>query len=265
MLMMCWFYCVPFAKALFFAFSLLLVLFALFALKRGVCRARPGLRQLSFLLMFTALLKMCTVDVYLLREHLLCTIGSRWCTATGFKMLQGGALVLLLVSSVLLFNIYRGFVRERRVREVMPEENHLFLWTNAGMSLVLLLILWLAAPWFGFLTVGHVPAFFMNVPWQYLAMLETAVLLVGFWKLEDCGWLYDPAATHKKRYETRVWTPKDTLNLSVMLFLIALAFSYVSSDVLSPTTRRSTSSSVPSLSFEDLDRIKGFHMPGRDD
>lgn len=262
MLMMCWFYCIPFAKGLFFAFSFLLVLFSFFALKRGICQARPGLRQFAFMLMFAALLKICTVDVYLMREHFLCRGDGSLCTPAGFKVLQGGALLALLVLSGFLFNLYRSFVRERRVREVRPEENHLNAWANASMGLVLLLTLWLAAPWFGFLTVGHVPSFFMNVPWQYLAMVNTVVALVGFWKLEDCNWLYNASLSNKKRYETRVWTPKDTLNLSVILFLIALAFSYVSSDVLTPGG--ATNTNAPSVSFKDL-HVKSFHLPGQDE
>jgi hypothetical protein len=243
MLMMCWFYCIPFAKGLFFASPFLLILFSLFTLKRGIRQSRSALRQTAFLLIFIAILKIFTVDLYLLRDELLCGIErfSSACNARGFKILQASGLVLLALCGVVLINLYRSFLHNRRQKEITPEQVHLHFWANAGMCLVMLLVLWLAAPWVGYLTVGHVPQLFMNVPWQHLAVLNTAVLLIGFWKLEDCSWLYDPSHKNKKKYQTRVWTPKDTLWLSVILFLITLAFSYASSDVLSssPHTRES--------------------------
>ena len=97
----------------------------------------------------------------------------------------------------------------------------------------MLLIFWLAAPWIGYLTVGHVPQLFMKVPWQHLAVLNVAVLLTGFWKLEDCVWVYDPKNKIRNGSQINVWTVKDTLWLSVALLAIALVFSYASNDVLS--------------------------------
>ena len=75
MLMMCWFYGVPFIKGLFFTSSLLLLLFSVFALKRGVRQSRSTLRDVAFFLMFIALLKLFIVDAYILREYLLCEVG----------------------------------------------------------------------------------------------------------------------------------------------------------------------------------------------
>jgi hypothetical protein len=264
MLMMCWFYCIPFAKGLFFASAFLLIIFSLFVLKRGVRQSRPLLRQLSFLLIFIAILKIFTVDIYLLRDNLLCGAGlfKSSCNAQGFKILQASGLAALLLCSLLLLNLYRSFIRERKRREITPEQNHLRLWSNLGMFLVMLLVLWLAAPWVGFLTVGHVPKLFMNVPWQHLAVLDTVVLLIGFWKLEDCLWIYDPAEKNKKKYISRVWTPKDTLGLSVILFLITLAFSYASNDVLS--TSRPSEKSHFQMDEIDLGGFGlGFHLPGK--
>ena len=262
MLMMCWFYCIPFAKGVFFASPFLLILFSLFALKRGIRQSRHGLRQAAFLLIFMAILKIFTVDVYLLRDKLLCK--SSWfppaCNANGFKILQASGLAALVLCSMILFNLYRSFVHERRQREITPERANLRLWSNLSIVLVLLLFLWLAAPWVGYLTVGHVPQFFMHAPWQHLAVLNIAVLLVGFWKLEDCSWVYNPAKKNKKKYLSHVWTPKDTLWLSVILFLILLAFSYASSDVLSASqTREKTHSQIDGMDFRSLGRR--LHLP----
>ena len=61
MLMMCWFYGVPFVKGLFFASSLLLLLFSVFALKRGVRQSRSTLRGVAFFF-----------DVYCFPESIYC-------------------------------------------------------------------------------------------------------------------------------------------------------------------------------------------------
>src|ERR1035437_2582088 len=111
MLMMCWFYCIPFAKGFFFASGLLLLLFSLFVLKRGIRQSRSGLRQFAFMLMFLAILKMCTVDIYLLREYLLFTFDKGHDTGF-FKKVQGGGLIALVVCSLFLFNLYRSFAQD---------------------------------------------------------------------------------------------------------------------------------------------------------
>ncbi len=262
MLMMCWFYCIPFAKGFFFASGLLTFVLSLFVLKRGIRQSRAGLRQFAFLLMFISLLKICTVDIYLLREYLLCAFSK--CHDTGFfQMVQGGGLALLVLCSLLLFNVYRGFAQDHRQKEITPEQVHLSFWANLSICLVMLLIFWLAAPWAGYLTVGHVPELFMTVPWQNLAMLIVCVLLVGFWKLEDCLWGYQSAADKtKKQYRINVWTAKDTLWVSVILFAIALAFSYASNDVLSVAMPQQTGSHF-SIDFDkvNFDSMPQFEKP----
>ena len=232
MLMMCWFYCIPFAKAFFFASAPLLILLSMFILKRGIRQSRVGLRQLAFLLMFFAILKMFTIDIYLARYYILCAFGT--CNDTGlFKSVQFAGLIALVFGSLFLFNLYRSFAKNRPQKEVTPDQVNLSFWANLSISLVIMLILWLAAPWAGYLTVGHVPQFFMQVPWQYLAIINIFVLLMGFWKLEDCIWIYSPKEKKAKNHQINVWTVKDTLWVSVILFAIALAFSYASNDVLS--------------------------------
>ena len=146
------------------------------------------------------------------------------------------SLLMLALCSFGLLNVYRCFVNDRKQIELTPEEVHLELWANVSAFLAIMLILWLAAPWVGYLTIGYVPKFFIDVPWHHLAILELAILLIGFWKLEDCSWAYDPEKKNKKSHLDRTWTPKDTLWVSVVLFLITLAFSYASNDVLSAVT-----------------------------
>lgn len=261
MLMMCWFYCIPFAKGLFFALSLLLILFSLFALKRGVYQERFRLRQMAFILMFFAFVKIFTVDLYLLKDKLLCGRGE-WsataCTTNGVKVLQAAGLGALVLCSVILFHFYRRFIYERQRKLRTPEQVHLRAWANISMVLVMILIFWLAAPWLGYLTVGHIPQVFMQVPWQHLALLTMMVLLIGFWKLEDCHPIHEGSG--KKKQVTQVWMAKDTLWLSVILFLIVLAFSYASNDILSGSSaQRGDHFQVEDTEFEFLDH--GFRMP----
>ncbi len=262
MLMMCWFYCIPFAKGLFFASAPIFVLFSLFVLKRGIRRSRPGLRQFAFLLIFAAILKIFTVDIYMARG-VLCKFFSA-CNGRGYDILQAAGLAALVLCSLILFNIYRSFIHNRKQRGFTPEEVNLPLWANLSISLVMVLIFWLAAPWAGYLTVGHVPQFFMQVPWQLLAVLNIIVLLLGFWKLEDCTWVYDPGEKSRKKYQLNVWTAKDTLWVSVVLFLIALAFSYASNDVLSTSLPQQGSHLQFNMDNIDLGEFgKGFSLPQR--
>ena len=264
MLMMCWFYCVPFAKGLFFASSLLLLLFSVFALKRGVRQSRKTLRDIAFFLIFFAFLKIFIIDAYMMKEHLLCStsFSPSFCTATGFKIFQMLSLVALVLCSFGLFNIYRHFINNKEQIEFTPEQVNLEFWANISVFLVIILILWLAAPWAGYLTIGYIPEFFINIPWQHLALLEISFLLIGFWKLEDCRWIYDPAKKSKKSHINRTWTPKDTLWLSFILFLITLAFSYASNDVLSVITPSRGGHLLFRIEDIDLGRFgKGLQLP----
>lgn len=263
MLMMCWFYCIPFAKGFFFAFAPLLVLFSMFVLKRGIRQSRPGLRQFAFLLIFIAFLKLFTIDFYFLREPLLCGVKSfeSYCNADGFKIFQASGLGLLMLSCMFLMNAYRSFLHNRKRTEYTPAQVNLPFWANISIALVMMLIFWLAAPWAGYLTIGRVPQFFLQIPWQHLAVANIIVLLVGFWKLEDCSWIYEPTKKSKKHI-INVWTAKDTLWVSLTLFLITLAFSYASNDVLSnslPKEKNAFQTQIDKIDFSGLGT--GFHMP----
>lgn len=233
MLMICWYYCVPLVKGLFFALSALLILFALFMLKRGIRQSRLPLRQGAFVLIFLAIMKTLILDLYLWRESLLC--GTGWlqagCNTAGFIVLQLLGLVALLPASFYLFRAYHGFIRNPPQLQMTPQQARLDFWANLGMGMSCLMIVWLAAPWIGYLTVGYVPQIFLQIPWQVLALVTTGVLLRGFWKLEDCTVVSYSIGKNKRT--VRTWTPKDTLYLAVTFFLATAGLSYVSSDVLS--------------------------------
>ena len=210
MLTMCWFYCVPFFKGLFFAFSPLLLVFSLFVFKRALRKNRPSLRQLAFFLAFLALAKAATLDLYLLRHHV----------PASPAVVQVAGLAILAVTGLGLRRLYAASLQPELPRPSRP--GSLAFWAYLSAFLVFTLIVWVIAPWAGFLTVGRVPRFFVEAPRQYLAVGATISLLIGFWRAED--FTFTGAKT---------WTPRDTLWLSAVLFLVAFAFSYASHDVLS--------------------------------
>jgi hypothetical protein len=263
MLMMCWLYCIPFVKGVLFGVAPLVFLFSLYVLKRGIRQARPGLRQFAFILMFAALLKLTILDAYLLRGELACAFG-RCGDAAAMKMAQGAGLALLALGGFFLFNLYRSFAADRRQRQITPKEARLSFWANLSLVLVIALILWLAAPWVGYLTIGRAPAFFTEMQWQYLAVLNVFALLIGFWKLEDCNRPHKLGDKARRSYEVQVWTAKDTLWVSAALFFIAIAFSYASSDALSASEPRQGSHFQVNFKDISLDAMGGgFARPKR--
>jgi hypothetical protein len=209
--------------------------------------------------MFIALLKICTVDIYLLRADLICLLDQCHDTVL-FKGVQALGLAALILGSFFLLQLYRSFMPGRRPKKVTPEQVHLSLWANAGLALVVLLILWLATPWVGYLTVGHAAPLFLQAPWKLLVVLNAVVLLTGFWKLEECLWVYGPEEKKKKNYQLRIWTPRDTLWLSAILFMIALAFAYASNDALSGTMPRS--GSHLQINLDDMIDLNAITPPG---
>lgn len=236
MLMICWFYCIPFAKFLFFALSPILLIFAMFVLKRGTMNARRGLRQAAVFLMFAVAVKICLADIYFGKEYLLCETtllgGLTGCDGKGFRMLQFSGLVLLVISSLALFQFYRAIMPEKKVKSISPEQVQLRFWANLSLTAVLMMMVWQLAPWVGFLTVGSVPGIFTAVPWQHLALVGLGLILTGFWKSESCVWSYEKSRKEKMSHVHNSWTPRDTLWTTVFLYLITLALSYVAHDVL---------------------------------
>lgn len=262
MLMICWFYCIPFAKLLYFALSPLLFVFALFMLKRGLRRARTGLRQGAFLVMFLSIVKLFVFDIRMLRQEIMCGKAmSAWpqaCSGNGFKAAELGGLLLLFFCSLALFHFYRIYLPNVKRPALTADDVNLRSWANVSLVSVSAMIIWTLAPWVGFLTVGSVPALFSVVQWQHFAIANLVLLLIGFWKAESCDWGYHTwleqkggqppspargkagAGRHATRHNFQTdggWTPRDTLWLNVFLYLITLALSYVGHDVLASHAR----------------------------
>lgn len=236
MLMLCWFYCIPFAKFLYFALSPILLVFSLFVLKRGVRTGRLGLRQWAFMLMFFSVFKLCIFDIRLGGQYLFCDLGvtlpMMGCSAKGVRIAEFFCLVLLLASSLVIFHFYRLYLPVRKPNPKTPEEVNLRLWANISMMSVMAMVVWTMAPWVGYLTIGRLPEIFKVVQWQHFAIVNLLLLLFGFWKSESCSWEKNVKVSARSRHTIKTWTPRDTLWLNVFLYLITLALSYVAHDVL---------------------------------
>lgn len=243
MLMICWFYCVPFLKMLYYAVGPLMILFGAFALRRGIVRARPVLRQLAFILFFVALAKILVFDLRDLDQHLVCGTQSgvdALCTATGFKIIGVSGLVLFCAASYALFIFYLRHLPNLRPRVRHAGDPVIRRWANLAMAAVVVFIVWSLTPWVASLTVGTVPALFMVVPWQVLSLIGLGVVLTAFWKAEACDWSAVPrrsSAQHvvgvrRTSHAIAGWTPRDTLWMAVFLYLAAVGLAYVAQDVL---------------------------------
>lgn len=234
MLMICWFYCMPFAHLLFYAAAPIMLVFAAFMLRRGVLRARRGLRLAAFVVMFVAAIKIWIFDLRALHGDALCTAARKawWlCSRGGFASLSLLGLVALVASCGGIFLLYRRYLRDRPPMLRRPEQAHMRYWANASMTVVVVMILWTLAPWVASLTVGDTPAFFAVLQWQHFAAAGAVVLLAAFWRAEGCQWNQRAQGTRYGR-QFATWSPRDTLWTAAFLYLVTLMFSYVAHDVL---------------------------------
>jgi hypothetical protein len=240
MLMLCWFYCIPFAKLLYFALAPLLFVFGLFALKRGIYRQRAGLRLASFLLMFVSALKFFVFDIRLLKTDLLCAGGLGWapqlCQRGVMILIDLAGLIAMCLVSFVIFHFYRRTLPNSKPPRLRPEDVNLRSWANASLLTVCAMIVWTLAPWVSSLLIGSVPALFSILQWQHFAIINVILLVIGFWKVESCDWTITAADGRVRRIDSAQaaasWTPRDTLWMNVFLFLVTLALSYVAHDIL---------------------------------
>jgi hypothetical protein len=252
MLTLCWFYCIPLAKFVYYLLGPFFIAFAMFALKRGIRRHRPGLRQAAFFMVFGAIVKMFLFDVRTLAGDIkgkLCGRGG----LPGFDcviadvasgrektILSVVALLILVAASVVLFHFYRLYMPDRKVKEVTPEQINFRAWVNGTFWMIILMGFWTAAPWVASLVSesGTPPRIFQFINWQMLAVLNIGLLLVDFWKMESCVWetkITDSAQDKARRKHLQnSWTPRDTLWMAVFLYILTLGLSYITWDVLKP-------------------------------
>lgn len=233
MVMLCWFYCVPFLKIFYFSIGPLLFLSALFVRRRGLYRRQAGLIHTAFILMFVALVKIFVLDVRSSGRDLLCS-GALFlpCTETGWFALQGISFSLLAIGSYLVWMASKSNVLESyaTLPKLAPEK--VGGWVNLGMTMVILMIIWQLAPWFCYLVIGRMPEIFVLIPWPPVAFATLAVLLTGLWKLEACPAFFPRQSGAAGSRIKSAWLPRDTLMLAIFLYVITLALSYVAQDIL---------------------------------
>jgi hypothetical protein len=233
MFMILWTYRAAFGTFAFFGATVLLLALGMFMLKRGVYTHRLPLRRVAFVFLFIGVFKACMLDVRVAKHYLICDseILPLPCTPTALMAVDFAGMLAFLVACVLLFRAFALWLPERAIEPLSPEAAHVRLWANLSLWSIIATIVWLAAPWVGFLTVGSVPRIFTAVPWQAFAALNTALLLKGFWQAEGCAWRRKEAGK-KDRHLQQTWTARDTLWLNVFLYVLALMLCYVSADVL---------------------------------
>lgn len=243
MLMMCWFYCVDLVWFLYYALGPIIFLSGMFALKRGIATQRPQLRQTAFIMMGTVLFKIFLFDAFT-RGHV---IKAKLCTllpalsplgckaedpAAGLNFIFVLGVALFAASCYALYEAYKMYMPDKKFKQVTPDEIHLRFWVNLTFCAVMVMVCWQLAPWVGYLTVGCVPKLFLRLTWQHLALLNLGLLTLGFWKLESCAWQFKVADKEKMKYMHHSWTPKDTLWMTVFVYLITIAMSYVAHDIM---------------------------------
>lgn len=248
MMMLCYFYCKPLAWFVYYIIGPLVFLSGMFAVKRGIRNRRKGLRQNAFVMMFCAAIKMLIFDAHMLRETIrteACKISKSFplfdcsliaITKQETMQLVFIGMVLLVLVSIVLFRFFTIYVPDRKLVETTPEQVHLRQWVKFTFWMVIFLACWAIAPWVGALLLGGTPAIFKVVTVNQIAVGIFVLLLIDFWKMESCVWIVDveKMKNKKNRHLQESWTPKDTLWMTVFLFLLTMGLSYVSNDILNP-------------------------------
>ncbi len=215
MFTICWFYCTSFLSAVYYASAPLVFVVAALVLQRGRVRQRQDLRKAAFALALPACLKLALFDL----------------PDAGLP-LWAAVLLLAPLGAGLRWLYCRYAAANVSALRQSPAQARLRLWANIAVAAVAGMGLWVAAPWLGYLTVGHVPRIFMTLPWEMPALACFALILRGFWKLESCAFGDAEFLAREKRYVTRIWTPRDTLWTALVAYVFILALSYVSHDIL---------------------------------
>lgn len=237
MLMICWFYCVPFAEFLYYSAGIIAVLFALLMLRRAFYNNRPYLRGIALVLCLCGGVKFFLADLYFSGQKILCdtspALKTLACTRdyvqlTSFLGICG---TLLAVSGFYLLHLRTRL--SAQVSPLSPQAVNLRFWANMSLAGVALMAVWELMPWLGYLTVGSVPPVFNAVPWYVLGIVNTGLIYNGFWRAEACAWGYSPLHSRgRNTYTASLWTPKDTLWTALIFFVVTLILSYASNDLI---------------------------------
>lgn len=247
MLFLCITYCIPLLWFLFYVAGPFFVIFGLFTLKRGIQNRAQHLRQNGIFTMFGAVLKMTLIDVHMLSEGIkntLCFAGrfpgldceDKAISPHETMFLSFLGLVLLVLCSVIFLRMYQTYLPDRKPREYSPEQVHLKFWVNLTLWTVIIEALWGVAPWLGALLDAKLPRIFLAINWKALAVFNLCMLVCDFWKVESVIW--ENKSTDSREVKARrthlqqTWSSKDTLWMTLFLYLLVCGLSYIGNDVL---------------------------------
>ena len=248
MIILCYRYCIPLLWFLFYISGPFFIVFSMFAIKRGIQLRRQQLRQNGFFTMFGCVLKMFLIDVHMLSEGVKNTfcLGGKFpgldCSIKAISphetmVLSFYGIILLCISSVLLLHYYRVYLPDRKPKESTPEDVKLKFWVTITLWSTILMAVWGVAPWLGALLAAPLPRIFLAINWKMLGAFNLCLLIMDFWKLESIVWenkVTDSKSERKKRQHLQqTWTPKDTLWMTIFLYLLVVGLSYVGNDILS--------------------------------
>lgn len=238
MFALCWFYCIPFANFAWYATAPLLMMVALFVMKRGILLQRKNLRILSFFMILLSGAKILVLDWDPFVDAVLCSraLELNDCAPLVRHIAYGMGWMLLAVFCWYMWEFWQKFVphADPRVRQT-PEQAQIVFWSRAAMGSVVFMALWQLIPWLVYLGVGEMPAVFRMLPWQPVAMVSFAIIVIAFWRFEDCYWYYNRkygGAETSHKAQGRIWLPRDTLWMTVSLYVVTLGLSYVAHDIL---------------------------------
>ncbi|TNE25893.1 MAG: hypothetical protein EP349_10280, partial [Alphaproteobacteria bacterium] len=146
MFVLCWVYCVPFVKFLYYAVAPLLLFFAFYVLKRGICRETLWLRYGALTMAWLAVFKFFLMDVNSLARGMACQMSDKLCGAGGIKLFQMASGCLFALSAVVLLMLGARFGRKYRPprRKIPSNDKPLRFWANLSMLLVVVLCCWLS-------------------------------------------------------------------------------------------------------------------------
>ena len=236
MFVLCWVYCVPFVKFLYYAVAPLLLFFAFYVMKRGICREMLWLRYGAMALAWAAVFKFFLIDIHSLSRGMACQMAESLCSATGAKIFQMAGGCLFALSAVVLLMLGARFGKKYRLprRKIPANDKPLRFWANVSMMLVVVLCCWLSLPLLSYLAVGEAPQLFFKLRWQFFAMLNFLSLAIGFWRIEDYYQYYNDGAGERyvrQKDADKIWVPSDTLWMVLPIYLLAVAAGVMSDDL----------------------------------
>ena len=231
MFVICQYYCGSFFQWLFFFSTALLFLVAAFVFKRGMKQGRVTLRKRAFVLIYIALFKFLLMDSGFIANSLFCNSIDGHCDAVRVHIFKVLSFVAIVPASFIVHMFYKKFIDIEILARRTVRGMWIRFWSNISMFFTLLLAIWLIAPWVSYLIYGSTPDYFLHYGWKLAVTVCYTMILVTFWRYEDCS--IAPQSDEDKDFNMQTWVPRDTLWLALALLAITHSFFIMSIDFLS--------------------------------